>query len=60
MMVTGFALVLMGVMTYFVLDDKDPAQKEFLWASQLALLMFISGLGLIGIGLVLAVWRFLA
>ena len=59
MMVTGFALVVMSVMTYFVLDDKDPSQKEFLWASQLALLMFISGLGLIGIGLVLAVWRFL-
>lgn len=60
MMMTGFCVVVLALMTMFLMEDADPNQSFSPWAHELAVLMFWSGAVMMIVGAVVFVWRLFA
>jgi hypothetical protein len=60
MIMTGFCVVVLALMTMFFMEDADPNQEFYPWAHALAVLMFWSGAVMMIIGAVVFVWRLFA
>ena len=57
MMMTGFCIVVLALMTMFFMEDADPNRVFFPWATELAVLMFWSGAAMMVLGALVFVWR---